>query len=56
VAEKDEEFRTRIVERDDPVWLTEHDVEAAFTKVLSAAIVRRSSARRAVNESLEAKL
>ena len=31
--ESDEYFRRRMVERSDPVWLTEHDVEGAFRKV-----------------------
>lgn len=33
--ESDEEFRKRLTSRGDPVWLNEHDVEAAFQKVLA---------------------
>ena len=38
LVESDEEFRHRVAHRLDPVWLTEHDVEAAFEKV---AVQRR---------------
>ncbi|KAF2802259.1 salicylate hydroxylase [Mytilinidion resinicola] len=34
VGEGDGAFRARFKEREDPVWLTEHDVEAAFEGVL----------------------
>jgi hypothetical protein len=37
VEETDEAFRERIASRPDPVWLTEHDVEGAFQKVLIAS-------------------
>lgn len=30
VEESDQDFRARIRGRGDPVWLNEHDVEAAF--------------------------
>lgn len=33
-AETDEEFRKRYAARPNPVWLNEHDVEAAFRKVV----------------------
>jgi hypothetical protein len=34
--ESDGDFRKRIMNRGDPIWVNEHDVEAAFQKVLSA--------------------
>ncbi|KAL5315124.1 hypothetical protein ACEPPN_017775 [Leptodophora sp. 'Broadleaf-Isolate-01'] len=37
VEEPDEEFRQRVAARLDPVWLTEHDVEKTFEKVLTAS-------------------
>ncbi|KAL3456567.1 hypothetical protein BJX64DRAFT_293965 [Aspergillus heterothallicus] len=33
--EPDEEFRYRLTHRGDPVWVNEHNVEAAFEKVLA---------------------
>lgn len=36
LGEEDGDFRKRIINRGDPIWVNEHDVEAAFQKVLSA--------------------
>ncbi|KAJ9143426.1 Salicylate hydroxylase 1 [Pleurostoma richardsiae] len=34
--ETDEQLRTRMKSREDPVWIHEHDVQAAFSKALAA--------------------
>lgn len=44
VPESDEEFKARFLGRDDPVWLNEHDAEAAFRRVLLGGIQAKPAA------------
>jgi salicylate hydroxylase len=51
--ESDEDFRKRITNRGDPVWVNEHDVEAAFQKALDAhqqKLLARSQPRQGSEE------
>ncbi|KAL2419670.1 hypothetical protein ABEF95_002784 [Exophiala dermatitidis] len=36
IAESDSDFRKRVADRPDPVWLTEHDAERAFREAVAA--------------------
>lgn len=52
-GESDEDFRKRITNRGDPVWVNEHDVEAAFQKALDAEqqkLLARSQPRQSSDE------
>lgn len=53
--ESDEDFRKGIINRGDPVWVNEHDVEAAFQKALDAQqrkLLARSQPRQGSEEMI----
>jgi salicylate hydroxylase len=51
--ETDEDFRYRLTHRGDPVWVNEHDVEAAFVKVLEESASGQATPNTQVEDQVQ---
>jgi hypothetical protein len=51
--ETDEDVRYRLTHRGDPAWVNEHDVEAAFVKVLEERVLGQAAPNTHVQEQVQ---